>query len=194
MPLSPAFRFDGANQTAQRAAARRAARLVTRISTETRDAIRTAIVRSLREGIPPYDAARVIRNMVGMNAQQAQAAMNYRQGLIDLGVDIQKVGVLTDRYIAKKIRERSVTIARTEIMDSLNEGVRESYRQAKAEGLLGDDAQKEWITTPDEITCQTCGPMDGVKVDLDEDFETPDGPMSGPIAHPNCRCSVVPVP
>lgn len=191
---SPAFRFSGKNATAQRAASRRAARLVTNVAAETRAAIRSLITRSISEGIPPYDAARMIRPMVGMTTQQAQAAMNYRQGLIDLGLDIQKVNTLTDRYVEKKIRQRAETIARTEIMDSLNEGTRESYRQAQAEGLLGAGAQKEWITTPDELTCPTCGPMDGVKVPLEEDFATPDGPLDGPIAHPNCRCAVAPIP
>jgi hypothetical protein len=100
------FRFDGTNPHAQRAAAQKAADMVTRITTETRQAIRSLIVRSIKDGIPVYDAARAIRSMVGMNGPQAQAAMNYRAELIDSGLTIDRVNDLVDRYAEKKIRAR----------------------------------------------------------------------------------------
>jgi hypothetical protein len=186
---TPTFRFDGRNPAAQRVAARQAGRFITRILEETRAAIRSLITRSIREGIAPRDAARAIRSMVGMNEQQAQAAANYRQSLIDLGVPLDKVEARVATYTAKKIRERALTIARTETMGALNEGARESWREAQDEGLLSDRAVVEWLTTPDELLCPICEPMDGVQVKLGEKFETSVGPLDGPPAHPNCRCS-----
>lgn len=186
---APAFRFDGGNPSAARAAQRYAARMVVEISHETMMALRAIVVRSIREGIPPYDAARMIRPLIGLTTQQAQAVMNYRQGLIDLGLDSMRVNTLVDRYAARKLRERAETIARTETMKALNTGAREAWRQAQKTGLLGPGAVKEWITTPDERLCPVCQPMDGVQVPLGEPFRTGNGPLQGPPAHPRCRCA-----
>ena len=90
-------------------------------------------------------------------------------------------------YTAKKIRERAVTIARTEIMGALNRRAQESFLQARAAGFLGPNAQKEWIAT--EGACVVCSPMDGVKVRLAEAFGIP-----GPPAHPRCLCTIVVAP
>lgn len=189
MPARIPFRFSGSNPHAQRVAARQAAALVTRITAETMHALRTLITQAIREGIPPYDAARMIRSMVGLTAQQAQAAANYRAELINQGLSIDRVNALTDRYSEKLLRVRAESIARTEIMDALNEGAQESMRQAQQEGLLGESAKKEWLVTPDDLLCPICAPMEGKQVPIDEDF-----PVEGPPAHPNCRCTVAPVP
>ena len=184
------FRFDGENLAAQRAAERAAAAMVTGISEETRAALRALVVRAIHEGIPPYDAARIIVSMIGLTEQQSQAAMNYRESLINEGLSLDRINVLVDRYSAKLLRQRSVTIARTEIMGALNRGALEAYGQAQQKGLLSGDAVKEWITTPDERLCPVCAPLDGKQVPLKAMFETANGPLPGPVAHPRCRCAL----
>lgn len=186
---APIFSFDGANTAAQRAAERQAASMVTLISEETRAAIRALIVRAISEGIPPYEAARMIRAMVGMNAQQALAAMNYREQLIDSGLSLDRIDLLLERYIAKKVRQRADLIARTEIMDALNDGALEGWKQARADGLLGAGATKEVIVTPDERLCPVCEPLDGQEQPLDKPFLTADGEFMMPPFHPACRCT-----
>lgn len=187
---STGFGFTGTNAAAARVAARSAARLVTEIARETMLAIRDVIVQAIIEGNPPAAAARSIRSMVGLNRQQARAAEAYRQELIDSGLSADRIERDMDRYVAKAIRERSRTIARTEVMQALNEGARETYRQAQREGLLTDAAVKEWLTTDDEKACPICEPLDGVQVPLGDDFETENGPLPGPPAHPRCRCAM----
>jgi predicted ABC-type ATPase len=187
--VATSFRFDSTAPAATRVAERQAARLVTNISTETRKALRALITRSVSQGIPVYDAARAIRSMVGLTVQQAQAAMNYRAELIDSGLTLERVNRLVDTYARKKLHERALTIARTEVMSALNVGQIESARQAQAKGLLGNGTRKIWVATPDEKTCWVCGPMDGVSVPLADDFLTPGGPLPGPPAHPRCRCT-----
>src|SRR3990172_8929219 len=124
-----------------------------------------------------------------MKEKQAQAAANYRQSLIDLGLAPDKVDARVATYTAKKIRERALTIARTETMWALNEGARESWREAQDEGLLSRDAVKEWMTSGGELVCPICAPLDGVQVKLGQNFDTAVGPLPGPPAHPNCVCS-----
>src|SRR5437867_3637332 len=148
-PIGVRFAFDGRNEAAQRAAKHEAANLVTNITRETRRALHALIVRSFRDGIPSRDAARMIRDMVGLNEPQAAAAANYRKELVDSGLPQGRVDALTERYVAKKIRERAETIARTEVMQALNAGTRASWAAAQKEGLLGPRAKKEWIGRPD---------------------------------------------
>lgn len=188
MPETP-FRFDATNEAAQRVAGRQAAAMVTNVSAETEAALRALVVRSIREGIPPFDAARMIESMVGMTTPQAMAAMNFRENLINSGLTLERVNTLTDRYIAKKIRERARNIARTETLSALNRGTLESWRQAKREGLLSKDAQKEWIVTLDELLCPICAPLDGQTVLVSKPFQTVVGERMNPPAHPSCRCT-----
>lgn len=188
------FRFDGKNEAAQRAAGRQAAAMVTRIGEETRAALRALTQRAIREGIPVYDAARVIRSMVGMTDRQAMAAMNYRASLIDSGLSLARVDVLVDRYVTKKIRERAIGIARYEVMNALNQGQLEGWRQAREEGFLGRAAEKEAIGTADGRMCDDCAAVDGQRQPIDEPFQTPLGEFMMPPFHPGgCRCTAVAV-
>ncbi len=186
MPNPPSYRFDGKNEAAQKAAEDQAAALIKNISAETEAGVRALIVRSIADGIPVYDAARLIEGMVGLDERRAGALMNYREGLINEGLDFGKVNTLTDRYSEKLLRQRGETIARTEVMGALNAGALESAAQAQAAGLLSKEAVKEWIATAD--CCDDCDDLDGEQVPLDEDF--PDDGGDGPPLHPNCRCSV----
>lgn len=187
-PRATTFSFDGKNPSAARAAERIAARFVTLVSDETRAAIRLVIVRSIKDGIPTADAARLIKSLIGLTSQQAAAVMSYRAGLVEYGVSSARVQTLVDRYTEKKLRERSITIAQTEIMDGLNTGVRESWKQARSQGFLGKKARKGIVVTPDERLCPVCGSLESVTVPLEEDFPTLYGPKPGPPFHQRCRC------
>jgi len=192
------FSFDGKNLTAQKVADRQAALMVTKLSEETIQALRALVVRSIREGIPPYEAARMIRGiirpegasgMIGLTTQQAMAAMNYREALINSGLTLEKVNTKVDRYVAKKIRERAITISRTECLTALNRGQQEAWKQAQREGILSKKARQEWITTPFDA-CKICMDLDGETAPINGDFDSMIGPLPGPTAHPNCRCAL----
>lgn len=186
MPIG--FRFDAKNLAAQKVAMLQAARMVTGVSNETRDAIRMLIVRSIREGIPPYEAARMIRSMIGLTNKGTSAAMNYRIGLIEQGHGLDRVNTLVERYTAKSIRRRALTIARTETMGALNKGTLVSWDQAKKEGFLSETAGKEFIVTPDEKLCDICAPLgEEDPIPLKESFS---GGYDAPPIHPNCRCTM----
>jgi len=180
---SVSFRFDGENLDAQRVAARQAASAVTEITLETKRAIRTLIVESIRDGVPPREAAMRIRDMVGLTKRQALAATNFRTALVENGLTAGRVDTLTQRYIAKKIRERATTIARSESMGALNRGVAESWVQARKEGLLTTTQVAEIIVTDDSHLCPICEPLDGVQVPIDAFSQMP------PF-HAMCRCTI----
>lgn len=171
-------------------AERQAAAMVTNVSAATKAGIRAIISRSIREGIAPLVAATLIQELIGLTAPAALAAMTFRATLIESGLTLARVDKAVARYITKKTRERSKTIARTEIMGALNGGVQESFDQAQKEGFLDADTLKEWITTPDDLTCPICEPLDGQKRPIDRPFNTSDGEKMNPPAHVACRCTL----
>jgi SPP1 gp7 family putative phage head morphogenesis protein len=77
---------------------------------------------------------------------------------------------------------RAETIARTEIAFADTEGTLIGWERS---GLV---TGKEWLTADD--CCDECQALDGEVVGLRDEFP---GGVSGPPAHPNCRCTVLSV-
>lgn len=178
------FAFDDKAVAAQEAANAQAAKMVVEITKETEANIRALVAQAIREGIPPYDAAAAIHDMIGLTSAQGQAAMKYRKELVNAGLPLQKVNDKVERYAEELLTTRAETIARSEIMDALNTGQSEAWAQAQEAGFLSENATKVWIITPVEKLCPECEAMDGQTVPIDQEF--PDG---DPPLHPNCRCT-----
>lgn len=179
------FAFDNTNVDAQAAALEQGARMITQVSDETERAIRNVVAQSIRDGVPPYEAANNILPLIGLTSAQAAAVQKYRAQLITNGLSLVNVRDQVEVYADTLLESRADTIARSEIMDALNNGQQLAWEQAQEDGILSTDATKEWITTPDELTCPECEPMDGKTVPLDSEFEGGDPPL-----HPNCRCTI----
>ena len=187
------FEFKARNEQAIAAAEKNAARLVTAVSDETKNAIRNIVSRSIREGIPPREAAKMIRGSIGLDSTQTAGAANYRAELKLSGLSEERIDKAYEFYTAKKIRERSVRIARTEVLGALNAGSLESWKQAQQDGLLPANARKKWIVTNDELLrqCPVCRPMNGQEQPFGKKFVLPSGKkIMFPPAHPNCRCTM----
>lgn len=177
------FRFDATSPEAVKAAEKQAARMVVEITKETEAALRNAIATAIREGVPPYDAARMIVPMIGLTSAQAQAALKYRTQLIDNGLAIETVNAKFDDYADELLNKRGDAIARTEIMDAINTGQDESYVQAQDEGFLSPEAEKEVILSDD--ACEICvGIADEGPVPVADDFSE-----DGPPFHTHCKCT-----
>lgn len=85
-------------------------------------------------------------------------------------------------------RARAEMIARSETIRGSNQGALETYR---ASGVVD---RVMWLATPSERTCEICDALDGKTVVLDDAFFDDDyGDGTAPPAHPNCRCTIVPV-
>jgi hypothetical protein len=79
---------------------------------------------------------------------------------------------------------RGEMISRTLVMNAVNEGQRQSWRQATAEGLLTGNEQREWIAN--KTACTECDDMDGETADLNEPYDSGE---AGPPLHPRCQCT-----
>lgn len=179
-------RFDLVNPQAV-TAANRGAQLVRDISAQTRRGVQAVIARSIREGIAPREAARLIRPMVGLTERQAMAVINYRFSLLESGADGEAVARAAARYTARLQTQRATTIARTETIKAGREGRHAVWQQAKAEGLLPEETLMRWVVTDDDRLCPACEPLAGEQVPLGSTF--PKGGGDGPPLHPNCRCT-----
>lgn len=180
------------NPLAVEAAQEQSARLVTNVTRQTRQAIRTIVATSIQQGIPPRDAARLIRTVVGLNDRQAHALVNYRARLLAAGMPTERVSFLASKYGARLLRQRSIMIARTEIIDALTTGQQAIWTEAQRNGQLPSTAMMKWIITPDDRLCPLCAQMVGPRAlaPVGGLFNTPLGPKRGPTMHPHCRCAV----
>ena len=186
---SVAFAFDGKNEAAQLIVDEYVRSYTWTIATSSRLAINNFIERAIREGIPPLEAAKLIKEVIGLDPKRFGAVSSFREKLVADGRSAAAVNKSTARYSAKLLRARAQTIARTETMAAMNAGSLESYKQAQAEGLLEEDAGKEWMVTPDDALCEICAPMTEEAVPLNETFSNG---LESPPAHPRCRCALGP--
>lgn len=90
--------------------------------------------------------------------------------------------------LVKRVRQifdnprRALTIATTEATRAYAEANTIAWRDIGAWG-------REWRTAQDEIVCKICGPLAGQRAEMGGAFAG----IANPPAHPNCRCSLVPV-
>lgn len=183
------FTFDGKNKLAQAAVDEFFRDYKWRIAQSERAAVASIVERSIREGIEPRKAARMVESVVGLDEKSAGALWNYSDSIFDADVAPAIIDKRIERYKKKLLRARAKRIARTETMGAMNAGQLESFRQARDAGLLESGAGKEWIVALDDDLCEICAPMDKEVVPVDDDFSNG---LPYPPAHPNCRCTVGP--
>ena len=188
----PEFRFDITNPRAIEWIRRHAAELVTRITEDQRRAVSRIIQRMFEDGVPPEQAARELRQVVGLHERYALAVDNYRRGLTEQGMDRELRDARVAQYADRLRANRARVIARTESISASAHGTQELWRQARDTGLLDESRTKrEWLVTPDERLCEICEPMEGQQVGLEEPFTTGEGLLvDTPPAHVQCRCAM----
>lgn len=189
--------FEVTNADAVGWARQEAARLITSISSDARDAISGVIEKAINEGIPPRQAATLIRSSVGLTSQQSEAVANlYGRIVVSKGKTIlagktrihvpsngaspELLDRATSAYANRLLRQRTETIAQHEILEAANQGQRQAWRQAEQKGLIGKDQLKTLIQVD---PCVKCASMSGEVVGINEDFS--DGL---PPFHVRCQC------
>lgn len=168
---------------------------------ETRRTIREAVTRSVLEGVPPREAARQIRDVVGLTGRQATSVLTFRARLVAEGRAPAQIERMTERFARRQLTIRATVIARTEVQTVLMDAKRLQWQRLVDEGQI-DPAEWEqiWKTADDErVDCVLCAPFDERTAPIGGLF-TPDpekvkpgtpATSSGPILHPMCRCTAV---
>jgi len=180
--------FDLINDLAVQYAREHAGQLVTAFADKT--AIREIITRAFEEGIPPREAARLIREHIGLTPRLAGAVDKLREKLISQDLKADLIERKIERYAQKLLNYRARMIARNETMQASNSGQRALWGQGVADGLIRPDVyEQEWIISGDKRTCPVCLPLDGERAPMGGLFTTSVGMLPGPPAHVQCRCS-----
>lgn len=217
--VSPhAFSFNPNMGSVSAVINRNVANLVVEVTSSTKIAIREAIRVGLNEGLPPMETAKIIKRSVGLTSSQSRAVVNLTTTLIDekfgkltkfqrkelfgnmgeeaISKKIEEKGIekIVREYADKQLDSRALNIARTETFRAVNSGQLQIWNQAVEAGLMvASEVEKEWIVTPDELTCPICRPFHTKRAPLDGVF--PVGiigvGLTSPPAHPRCRCHIV---
>lgn len=149
--------------------------------------IRRIIFNGVLAGMGSEATGRVLRSVVGILPQHADAVTSYIQGLRESNYSPNQVAHYGEIYANRLRMYRAEMVARTETMTAANAGQQEAWMQMLDAGILqGHRTWKEWMVTEDDRLCPLCAPMDGVRVRINEQFRStkkgfPDGK---PTEHP----------
>jgi len=165
--------------------------LITSIDPTNRRAIRDIALRAVQRGDAPRDAAKLIRNTVGLRPDQAASIDKFKQNLIGQGVTGARQDKLVENFSRRKIRERSTLIANTEMSKVTSQAQLSMADQMAEQGIVQrDQLFKQWITTPGTPE-DSCDDADGQVVRLDELFDVGEfGAHTASPAHPGCICEI----
>jgi len=166
--------------------------LIREITEKSRQGVRKIIERAFTEGMHPYKAARYIRDVVGLTEMQTLSVDNFRRRMLRQGLSQGDSLELAQRYAQRVLRKRAEAIARTETIRAASMGQALLWQEAADKGLI-DTAKtwRVWLVTPDDRLCDLCETMDGQRVRLNENFNSPLGPVYTSPLHVNCRCAIV---
>jgi hypothetical protein len=145
----------------------------------------------LQAHLPAQELAKMLEPTIGLLPRESAAVARYRAALIE-GAGGKSTAAI-DRSVAAKAARlhnaRAVRIARTETAWAQNQGAIDGAKSLMDNDMLPSDTKlmKRWETAEDEATCAICGPMQGAEAELDEPFDTDNGPVQVPTeVHPNC--------
>lgn len=200
-----ALSFSVISPQVLRAAETLTALLIREVSAETRRAVQRIIFNSIRDGVAPRDAAKLVRNVIGLTERQALSVATFRDGLVKAKTPPARVERLTERLAQRKLKDRSLTIARTETMRAANRGQTLLWQEMVKDRLVDTRTfRQRWLTTPDDRLCPRCAPLNGKVTHIGGSFsETERGVLpsdrvsvagettQSPPLHPRCRCVLV---
>jgi len=191
--LSIPIAFNIRNPYSEKWIAENAANMVTLVTKETKQAIRRVILDGFQMGFAPRQMAKPIREMIGLTERDSRAVLKYWAKLNEeADLSARRVDNMANTYEEQLLRERALTIARTETINAANRGIEASWQVARDGGYILPETQREWIAAAGSCrTCKICMDYNGRKAPLDGPYVSPKyGEKMGPPGHVcNCRCS-----
>src|SRR3990167_7525109 len=148
------LQFNLMNPHAANYAKQMSVKLVDDVKKNAGESVRALIAEAVEFGVTPAKTALIIRdaNIVGLHPRQTAAFAKYWGKLQAEGVKEEIMDRRLQRYGNALLRQRSLTIARTEIMRSTNSGQLAAWQDARRQGLIYPDAQRRWRGTNDDRT------------------------------------------
>jgi hypothetical protein len=163
------------------------------------------IIIATRDGVNLFDEGmNLTLDYTVTNTEAAEWARKYAYDLVK-DIDAKTVDAL-QQAISAFVETPGMTIG--QVMDMLPFDEQRAQRvatteitRAYAQGqqMAGNELAKEypdvkvkkrWFTTQQDIVCELCRPLDGMEVDIDENFYEPDNEYQdgNPPRHVGCMC------
>jgi len=175
-----------------RAGATQAARdlvgdLIQGIGSGQLEAVRSIIAEGFSAGRTVEASAKLIRDVVGLDVRRANALSAYQAELEADGRPPEQVARMVAREGRKKLRSRSLVIARTETIRAASESQDLIWKEGVRAGQIDPNVwEQEWVPIPG--ACKAiCLPLKGARAPIGGTFPGRGG--KGPPAHPACRCA-----
>jgi hypothetical protein len=162
------------------------AELVVQIDETTRFTIRAFLKRGMDEHLPVKETARLLRAVMPLTQQQLGAIDHMVQEQLAAGRSPEQVAALAEKFRARLVASRALTIARTETIRASAAGLQASWAAASDRGLLSDSARQRWIGGGTRA-CGICNGLAGTEAPLGGEFA---GGHTRPPSHPCCRCTL----
>jgi hypothetical protein len=194
--LNVTMRFDITDPRAIAYAQDRVGQLIVQVTEEIKQTVRDVVARAYREGRTIDQIAAELRNSIGLHERWARAVDNYQRRQFEQLVKkmpydtaMERAAALAEKYRARLIRKRAMTIARTETGQASMYGRYLSWLQAADSDLVDPyTTGKRWLATR---PCDRCKKLNGETVGMLEPFSN--GKLM-PLDHPNCKCRAVLIP
>jgi SPP1 gp7 family putative phage head morphogenesis protein len=169
----------------------RSGELITNFTNEQLDAFRSVMLYHSQEApVSAYELANELKSFTGLTVQQTNALLRVQTVLAEQGLSDSAIQKAMDKRTKQMKTYRAQRIARTEIATAYNQASNQVIFDAIGSGVLTGNIKKKWLAARDEKTCDICGELDGLEVDLNETF--PGGyDLAGYDTHPNCRCTII---
>lgn len=153
---------------------------------EQKKVVRDILDESFEQGLRMEESYEIIKSNIGLTTREQNAVLKRRVLHEEAGLPAERVDHLTDAYREKLLMGRAQRIARTETQFAQAEGRRESWQLAQEEGIL-PPVEREWMAVGG--ACPICEGIDGSTAPVDGAYESEEGPIEAPPAHPNCVCT-----
>lgn len=201
------YRFDLDNPYSEKFIREKTTEILEGFDIEMGEMVSEELLDGFQNGHSPKEIARTITDRAGLDGRSLDSMRNSKRKnkdrligeLMEQGYSFEdaeeKAEWLATRIVqgvgTTKIAERAMLIARTETIRAQAEGLQDSWKVARDEGLILSDTKKVWISSPASLrTCAICRSLHNVEVGLDDDFESEYGIFSAPPSHPRCRCTM----
>ena len=223
--------FDGTNPVAVSKMTNARLEVIRSFTRQQREATRLALADGLRRGLNPIAQARNFRDSIGLTPLQEKWVQNYRRELEALdsralgrklrdkrfdrtvrraiaaesGLPRAQIDKMVGRYRDRWRKFRAETIARTESLSAVHEGVDEAFRQSLATGSIRpEQVERTWNTADDErvrdfddgptshasMHGQIRKPNEPFTSGAGNELRFPGDPSAPPYDRIKCRCRV----
>jgi hypothetical protein len=162
------------------------------VTKQQRLVIQDILANAFEKGLRAETVYAEIKANIGLTEQASKAVERRRILLEEQGFFKSEVEKQIDKYRGQLLKQRAQMIARTETIAANAAGRKHAWQLAQDSGQL-PEVERVWITAPPSPNpnrpCEICLGLDGKKAPINGTYESIEGSVEGPPAHPSCRCS-----